>query len=145
VKVNCDAALDISRSRFGLGVVVRDHEGKVRAAQSLLRREAMASFHAVKLCKVLGFRNVWLEGDAKLVCDALNSRTSNLSSFGLLIEDIKVKLLSLSCWQCSHIGREANSAAHSLARDALRHVFDRSWEEWIPACIESIACVHRSR
>jgi hypothetical protein len=69
----------------------------------------MASFHAVKLCKVMGFHNVWLEVDVKLVCDVLNSRTLNLSSFGLLIEDIKVELLSLSCWQCSHIGREANS------------------------------------
>ncbi|XP_059446585.1 uncharacterized protein LOC132178149 [Corylus avellana] len=142
VKVNCNAALDITRGCFGMGIVVRDHEGKVRVAQCLYRRgtvvpavaKAMASFYAVKLCKEKGFHKVCLEGDAKVV----NSKTPNNNRVGLLIVDIRAELLALSRWQCSHICREANTAAHILAKDDLNCAKDRIWEGVIPASIKLI-------
>jgi hypothetical protein len=36
----------------------------------------------------------------------------------LIIEDVRVELLSFSHWQCSHISKEANTAAHFLAKEA---------------------------
>lgn len=66
VKVNCDTALDNAWGRFGLGVVVRDLDGRLLAAQSLSRSgmvepvvaEGMASYYAVKLCKAMGHQKI---------------------------------------------------------------------------------------
>ena len=54
MRVGSDAALDISRGRFGLGVVVRDHEGKVRAAQSLLKEESYGQLPCGQASQSLG-------------------------------------------------------------------------------------------
>jgi ribonuclease HI len=89
VKVNCDASLNKSLCRVGLGIVIRDHDGRVLSAKCISKEgavdpgaaEAMALSQGVSLCISSGFRNVFVEGDAKIVFDALladNSRSSRL-------------------------------------------------------------------
>jgi ribonuclease HI len=146
VKVHCDAALDKTRGLFGMGVVVWDSDWRLLAAKSLIRRgrvepvvaEGMACYYDVNLCKAMGFLNIWLEGDAKLICDALNKRSSENSSYGHLIEDIGMVLLSFNQWKCTRICREGNEAAHILAREALFLSGDRSWEDFCPDCIKQV-------
>ena len=100
--------------------------------------EAMASFCAVNLCKTMGYQNVYLEVDVKVICDALKNRSSNTCRYGYLLEDIRVVMFSFNQWQCTHICYEANGAAHILAWEALNHIRDRSWEDVMPASINQI-------
>ena len=64
-----------------------------------------------------------LEGDSKVVMDALADEAVSLSSYGLLIAD--AKSLSLDFFQLcySYVRREGNKVSHSLARCAVT-VFD---------------------
>jgi ribonuclease HI len=146
IKINCDAALDKNRGVFGMGIVVRNSDGRLLAAKRVTRRgrvdpvvaEGMAFYYGVNLCKARGFQNVWLEGDSKLICDALNNKSSINSRYGHLIEDIGVVLFSFNQWKCTHIYREGNEAAHNLAREALNWSGERSWEDSCPDCIKQV-------
>lgn len=52
--------------RIGIGIVVRDHDGHVTMARSLMKMgnlepvvtEALAAFHATLFCQELGLQNV---------------------------------------------------------------------------------------
>ena len=77
-----------------IGVVVKE-KGRVIVAMSKTRLgsfepttgKAFASFHAVSLCRDLSIQQLFLEGDAKLVVDAINSITSTWTRFGHIVED----------------------------------------------------------
>jgi hypothetical protein len=115
---------------------VKDHTGSVIAAKSLSRSgildptvgEALASLHAVRLGQELGGSAIILEGDAKQVVEAINSDVSNVSRFGHLVEDIRLNLKSFPRWRCVFANRNANFAAHNLARGATRFIIDRDWK-----------------
>ncbi|XP_059446669.1 uncharacterized protein LOC132178236 [Corylus avellana] len=74
VKANWDAGVNQRTGRVGLGVVIRDHHGKMWVARSLTRlgfmdhraAETLAASMAVKLGTEMGFRKIQLEGDAKV-------------------------------------------------------------------------------
>ena len=87
--------------------------------------KALASFHAVILCRDLGIQQLFLEGDAKLVVDAINSNTSTWSHFGHIVEDTRGVLQTFPRWRCGFIHREANEVAHQLARVAFTNISDR--------------------
>jgi hypothetical protein len=58
MKINWDAGVDIKNGRVGLGVVIRDHQGRMWASQSRTVRgfldpktgELLAALMAVHLC-----------------------------------------------------------------------------------------------
>ena len=52
--------------------------------------DALAALMALTFAHELGFQNVVLEGGALSLIQALKSQEQNLSSWGLLIEDVKV-------------------------------------------------------
>ncbi|KAF5477660.1 hypothetical protein F2P56_004280 [Juglans regia] len=72
VKVNFDAAFDKTNGRIGLGIVIRDHGGNLKAsltaiidnAISAFQAEGQALFRAMELSLELGFHHVIFEGDA---------------------------------------------------------------------------------
>ena len=78
---NWDASIDSKRGRMGVGVTVRDHFGRVWASKCMVwegfldptSTEAMGATKAALFCKELGMERIQLEGDAKLVIDAVNS------------------------------------------------------------------------
>jgi hypothetical protein len=88
-KANWDAAIGKKDGRTGLGVVIRDHQGNLRAARSLTRigilepaaAEALAATLALQLSNAMGLMNIWLEGDAKTVV-AVESADANWSRTG---------------------------------------------------------------
>ena len=66
---------------MGLGVVIRDHLGRLVATKSVTRpggfepavAEALAALMAIQMSCELGLQQVCLEGDAKPIVDAVNS------------------------------------------------------------------------
>jgi hypothetical protein len=66
----------------------------------------------------LGIQQVWLEGDAKIIVDALNSNTNKWSRFGHILDDTRCMMLSFQDGNALLLNREANEAAHRLAKEA---------------------------
>ncbi|KAF5469111.1 hypothetical protein F2P56_013207 [Juglans regia] len=124
-----DAAVDRIQCKIGIGLIIRDWNGRVVATSRKFRplfpdpllAEAMGAIEASCFGLQLGIKRIILEGDSKIVISAINNREENWSAMGMLIEDVKIKLNSYEEWSASHVRREGNQAAHKLARDALLH------------------------
>jgi len=143
LKCNWDAVLISGQKIIGVGVVVRDDQGRVVA--SLARAipgidhptvaESWAAWLAVELYCVLGFQKVSFEGDSMILVSALNSEDHCWSAYGQLIEDTKIKLNSFSTKRLNHVPREANNVAHCLTKFALSQRSDNVWIEECPSFI----------
>jgi ribonuclease HI len=147
VKVNCDASLDKTQCRVGLRIIIRDHGGNVLLARSFTKvgtvepsaAEAMALFQGVIQCQSLGLQKLILEGEAKVVLDALGKKIINRSRYGHLVEDIRVILNSFPHWRCKYVSsREANNAAHKLAKAATT-----IWSMETPVSIRDIVALEQ--
>ncbi|XP_059461922.1 uncharacterized protein LOC132190915 [Corylus avellana] len=146
VKVNWEIALDKANGRIGVGVIVRNEVGAVIAAKGSTRlglqdataAEALGAFLAVCLCKGLRFTQIYLEGDAKIVVDAVTAGEPSSQNFGQLIDDIRALLALFPNWRIGHVRRCGNNAAHVLAKEAMKRVIDKLWIDEIPMCISDI-------
>ncbi|KAG6674859.1 hypothetical protein I3842_15G068200 [Carya illinoinensis] len=116
-KVNWDAAVKVDTGRIGLGVLVRDHQAYEAEAHGLLL--------AAIFCK-------------ELVINQLLGQETDWSMGGWLIEDTKQVLASMDEWKAGHVQREANYAAHNLAKYAILLTEDLYNIEECPTCIYSI-------
>jgi ribonuclease HI len=133
--VNWDVGVDRGNDRFGLGIVIRDSDGRFVAARATSRNgcvdptsgEAMASFQAAKLCQELGLQNVILEGDAEVVVKGVNSKERIWTRYGHIIEGTRTVLQTIPNWTCQHVNRKADTAAHPMAHLAIKTVIDRTW------------------
>jgi hypothetical protein len=67
--------------------------------------EAFSALRVVQLCKALGATMIHLEGDAKVVIDALLSGEEDRSHMGNVIEDIKEELRTVPHWKVSFVRR----------------------------------------
>jgi hypothetical protein len=83
----------------------------------------------------MGLRKLHLEGDAKIVVDAMNSSEEDRSWLGHLFEDIKGELSSFDGWKMSFVRRDGNHVAHKLAWFAVTHNVAETWSGAVPACI----------
>jgi ribonuclease HI len=150
-KANWDVAIDNLKGRVGLGVILRDERGQMLAAMSKTRigtlepstGEAFVASSAVCFCRDIGVHRVVLEGDAKQIVDAVNANSASWSRFGHLIDDTRRILESFSQWKCQFVRREANEAAHRLAKAATIDVNDRIWRDAPPSCISDIVLMER--
>jgi ribonuclease HI len=132
VKINWDAAVDSSNKIIGLGMIARDESGKFLAAcskrQSInvepMVAEALAAIQAILFCQEHNFQKVIFEGDSLQVVKEVNMSTQCNSSYGHLIESIKVGLRQIPESSFTHVRRSANTAAHTLAVMAKTHVID---------------------
>ncbi|XP_042944572.1 uncharacterized protein LOC122278450 [Carya illinoinensis] len=120
LKVNFDAAINVSSQRLGIGLVIRDCEHEVFAAKCAIK-EAMV------LCEDLGLGDVQFERDAKGVIDAVRKGEMDDSKAGHQVEALQQKLSSYSRWKVSFTHREDNEDAHQLAKMALNYEKDIYW------------------
>lgn len=112
---------------MGVGVIIRDAVGTVVAAMCSTVpyitdpavAEATALWKAVTLCLELNIQRLHLEGDAKEIVQALQKRGPCRSRYGPLIEASLSSLNGISDWSVTHTKREANEAAHRLAKAAV--------------------------
>ena len=100
--------------------------------------EALAALKAVTLACDLGFRNAILEGDSLDLIKALKSTEDCLSPTGLLVDDVKRVASSFEQLVFSHVKKNGNRVAHSLAKNALHIPNLQVWMENVPSHITLI-------
>ena len=79
-----------------------------------------------------------MEGDSSIVMTALRGEDHYLSVSGLLVEDVQLLAGSFSKLLYSHIRRDANKLAHSLARFAINTSSFFVWMESVPPPFNNI-------
>uniref|UniRef100_A0A803NT11 Reverse transcriptase zinc-binding domain-containing protein n=1 Tax=Cannabis sativa TaxID=3483 RepID=A0A803NT11_CANSA len=127
LKMNVDAAANFKNQTLRIGAVIRNYKGDVIAAlskrvQGCFRSdemEAKALFHSLNRVSQCPFAIDFVEIDALRVSSALNSSHNDLSCFNDLIDDVRCLLSSFSRVTITHARRQANKAAHGLAKYAL--------------------------
>lgn len=90
VKLNWDASMDSSKKLIGVGVIARDHRGRVLAAKCSVHMyisdpavaEAYGAREGAEFGCGFGFHAIILEGDAKEVVLALGKDNDGLGKFG---------------------------------------------------------------
>ncbi|KAF5442058.1 hypothetical protein F2P56_037243 [Juglans regia] len=151
VKANWDAAVSRKDRKVGLGVVIRDEEGEILVAAreqinltDSATAECLALWKAMEVCRELNFNRVLFEGDAQAIVNVVNKGDEDYFSYGGVIEDAKKMLKTIENWSVNFVYREANTAAHVLAQEALSLHRDLVWIEETPNCIRSIICKEKS-
>ncbi|XP_035546588.1 uncharacterized protein LOC118348634 [Juglans regia] len=94
VKANWDAAVDKKQRRVGLGVLIRDEDGKPLVAVEGQKdnvdhpavAEAQALWKAMVICRDLRLEKVIFEGDAQVIVKAVNNASEDFSVYGSLTE-----------------------------------------------------------
>ncbi|XP_019176703.1 PREDICTED: uncharacterized protein LOC109171998 [Ipomoea nil] len=140
LKCNVDAA--VFTNGVGVGVVVRNEEGKFVAAHgaklNCFNDPFMAVKEALKCLKINHFNNVILETDCLNFCSAFNSVALNLSYVGLIVRQCRVLASDIGNFCVRHVNMSTNHLAHVLAR-AMDSVSGLgSWFSVSPTCISSL-------
>jgi ribonuclease HI len=143
---NWDAAINNKEGRWGLGMILRDHTGRMIAAKCSARlgclnpaaAEAIAALEAMVLCCRLGYDRIQFEGNAKLVVEAITTIEPDWSTKGHIIDAMEEQARSFHQWQISHISREANQIAHVLAKMGSTRGLENEWFSEPPHCIQDI-------
>jgi hypothetical protein len=146
VKLNWDANLNVKDGRVGIGLITKDSQGNRLAVRSLSLEvqtdvagtEVMATANAIIFCKEMGYNNVIFEGDALQVIKAIETEGPCMSSYGHLIDCIRGELCSFENACFIHVSREANNAAHTLAKLATTHVTLSTWRGDVPPSVGDI-------
>jgi ribonuclease HI len=97
--------------------------------------EVLVALSAMKFCRKMGAHDILLKGDSLLVVKVVSESQPSWLRYGQIIDDIKLVLGSLRKWSIRHVKREANLAAHSLTKCAIRNLDTQVWPEEAPNCI----------
>ena len=100
LKINFDGVVFREIDEARLGVVVRDHEGrvmasmfeKIRLPSSSDEVEVMETVRAISFTLELHLPFVIVEGDSELIISALRREEESFSSFGHFISSVKQNL-----------------------------------------------------
>ena len=105
--------------------------------------EALAAM-AIQLARELGLSQINMEGDAKMITEAVKSNAPHWSKWGHLIDDIRYRFQNFTQWTMAYVKRDANQAAHMVARMATAQVLDRTWNNDFPECIHEFCRSERA-
>ena len=144
-KVNFDGAMFGESDDAGIGVVIQNSNGKVRAALSEKIKkppnaeilELLAAKRAVLFSLETGTLKAEIEGDAESVIKALQYGGWERAQGGHLIKDIAATKNSFQSISFSHVGRQGNAVAHALAQRARHSSPFSIWMEHVPHDIVS--------
>ena len=112
-KVNVDGAMFKGSGSCGIGIVIRNKKDllmsvmskKMDIALGALEVEAKAFEEGILLARDLGLKDIVLEGDVKVVTDALAGSSSPLSSIQMIIEGFQRWKLNVHAWRVSYVGQ----------------------------------------
>ncbi|XP_021721532.1 uncharacterized protein LOC110689111 [Chenopodium quinoa] len=124
VKINTDASLAIE-GWIGLGMVARDNKGQVIWAASRRVRafwppevaKAKATLRALVLGSRYKLKDIIVESDCKLVIDRLSTGARNTTYIDIVLGDILFMCTKFNSVSWSHVKRDGNCVAHSLAKE----------------------------
>ena len=150
-KVNYDGALFKEIWQAGVGVMVRDANGRVCGALSdrivlpgtVEEVEAIACKKAVQFALQLGLVEVVFEGDSKTITTAINSRSPCYSLFGHLLEDVKALALNFVSATFVHVKRQGNAVADKLAKASKTIPCPHFWSNDITSDVQQLV-IHDS-
>ncbi|GAU49592.1 hypothetical protein TSUD_407630 [Trifolium subterraneum] len=126
-KCNIDASFSSSLNKVGIGICIRDDQGRFVIARTewltpimeVEVGEAMGLLHALKWVEELQISDMDFEVDCKRVVDSLHSNKNHASDLGAIIIDCRrILATSLTNSHVKFIRRQANEAAHRLAKAA---------------------------
>jgi ribonuclease HI len=92
----------------------------------------------MEFCRERDFQSIILEGDSLQVIQGLKERTPSWRWYGHLLDDTRALLGTYRRWMVQHVKRDANRAAHDLAKEGLRFAPTRQWFDESPECISAI-------
>lgn len=100
-KINWDAVVDKLHCKVGIEIIARDCERKIMATKRMqsdlfpnpLLAESFGAFQATIFGAKIRLKNIILEGDALQVVQSLTKIEVPWNSTGLIITDIKQKML----------------------------------------------------
>jgi ribonuclease HI len=145
IKCNVDAACYNELNRYGIAACVRDSQGRFIKAYTrwfegkpdISEAEALGVLEALRWLQREQMTNVQLETDCLQVIQALHSKTRNNTEFGVVINLCRTLLNSNVNCQASHVRRQANRVAHSLAQATRLYASPQVFNH-CPPCIETI-------
>ena len=141
-----DAAIFENLHSIGIGVVIWDHQGSVRATMSKkframlgpLETEAKAMEEGLRFAWDRGFKVATFEGDSLLVHQALTGSAIPPASISNIIYGVLIQASQFDECVFSFTRRTGNRVAHALVQYA-RHLSDSSiWLEEYPSFIENL-------
>lgn len=123
-KLNVDASLYMGEESFTLGMVVRNEKGqyingknlKLLGSVSVMEAEARGVQEALKWIEELGLQNVILECDSELVVSAIHKEVAYHLEVGHIVAYCRLKLENRTDISLCHVKKQANRAAHLMAR-----------------------------
>jgi ribonuclease HI len=126
-KCNVDASLSQDSCFTGWGWCVRDSNGRFVAAGTnnckhvltIAEGEAMAILEAMRVATSKGWANIVFESDSKVVVEAIKANPKGSSELFSFISSIKALLQCNPNYEVKFVRRQANMAAHTLARAAI--------------------------
>ena len=121
-------------------MAVQNEHGEVVAAMveqipipdSVFTLETLAARRAVLFVQELGLRNVVFEGDSESSVQAIRNRLFCHSSCGHIIHDILLFAHSFPSFSFSHVCRQGNALADTLAKRARLSCPLLVWMESVP-------------
>ncbi|PKA46548.1 Putative ribonuclease H protein [Apostasia shenzhenica] len=146
IKLNVDTAVDDKRGRLGVGVVARTSTGEVIACLSSnihgslepTLAECLAVEQAFVLAEKIKASNIWIEGDSLEAIKLIQDTGEDLSIIRPHLKAIKDRMKLLSHSIITHIRREDNRVAHTLARYALHIEVQKVWFKEAPFFIQAV-------
>ena len=144
-KINIEATMFKDLGYCGIGVVIRNDKGQMMGAMckrvdfplGAVEAEAKATEAGLLLAWDLGLKDIVVEGDSQLVIQALSGSIPPALPILKIVEGMKRLLVHFSYWKAVHTRRNANVAAHLLARNAKNVTDCVIWVEDTPPLIES--------
>ncbi|XP_012836236.1 PREDICTED: uncharacterized protein LOC105956874 [Erythranthe guttata] len=124
VKINVDASLASVEHGCGLGGLGRTSDGNCIAWFSThcplfidpTSAEAMAALKAMEFAQNHRWSRVVLECDSSTIVAAIAGEFGSRTIYGNVIDDIKRLASTFEVFKIRHVKREANRAAHEIAR-----------------------------
>nr|XP_011462180.1 PREDICTED: uncharacterized protein LOC105350886 [Fragaria vesca subsp. vesca] len=133
LKINFEGS--VSNTSAASGVIFRDSEGNPVFASSRNLgitsapiAEATALRDGLINAKAKGYTDIQVEGDSKMVIEAVNENISSPWRIKQIVQDIKKIAKGFSTISFKHIYREANFAADAIASTRHQTTEERVWE-----------------
>ena len=128
IKLNTDAAFQVSDGSTGLGGIFRDHEGNCLGCFSKFQVSSSSPIHAELLALLEGVQIAYskslsplvIETDCQSIVEAVYKGSLDHSDIGFLLTDLRWGLQLLAAAQLRFVRRQANVVAHNLAKLAIQ-------------------------